>query len=539
MCAVTVGSCFMNPPILPRHPTDQDYASRSRYQSPEAVRLALAAYDASLNSILSMTAVRDADDQVVDFLIQSANRSVARSLGMTPDQIIGTRLLDTFPGNVESGLFAVYKRVVDRGVAEQTTQYYNDANGLDAWFEVSAVWQKPDGVVLTFVNITDSKQVELEIQRQADLVQTVLNSAQAAISLHTAIRDGQDRIVDFRTITANQQAIAMWGDWAEPILTKTFFEVATPEQQAIDFPKYVRVVDTGEPDQSEFNIGDEWWLRVTARSGDGVVISNVNISENRRYREQLEAANAALKRSNENLQSFAYVASHDLQEPLRKIQAFGGILKERYGPTLGTEGADMIDRMQLAAERMSLLIRDLLDYSRIASQPDAFRPFSLTKLIDDIVEDLWHPIHQTGARIDIGDLPDLTGDRPQLRQLFQNLLSNALKFHRIDGAGAVVPPVVRVSTDVVSGHQAPDAVRAGLMADRRYCAISVTDNGTGFEQKHAGRIFEVFQRLHGRQYDGTGIGLAVAKKVVGHHDGAIDVVSEVGSGTTFTVYLPV
>lgn len=539
MGAVTVGTCFMNPPILPRHPTDQDYASRSRYQSPEAVRLALAAYDASLNSILSMTAVRDADDQVVDFLIQSANRSVARSLGMTPDQIIGTRLLDTFPGNVESGLFALYKRVVDAGVAEQTTQYYNDANGLDAWFEVSAVWQKPDGVVLTFVNITESKQAELEIQRQAELLQTVLNSAQAAISLHAAIRDGQDRIVDFRTITANQQAMAMWGDWAEPILTKTFFEVASPEQQAIDFPKYVRVVDTGEPDQSEFNIGDEWWLRVTARSGDGVVISNVNISENRRYREQLEAANAALKRSNENLQSFAYVASHDLQEPLRKIQAFGGILKERYGPTLGTEGADMIDRMQLAAERMSLLIRDLLDYSRIASQPGAFRPFSLTKLIDDIVEDLWHPIHQTGARIDIGALPDLTGDRPQLRQLFQNLLSNALKFHRIDGAGAVVPPVVRVSTDVVSGHQAPDAVCTELVADRQYCAISVTDNGTGFEQKHAGRIFEVFQRLHGRQYDGTGIGLAVAKKVVGHHDGAIDVVSEVGVGTTFTVYLPV
>ncbi|AUD00532.1 sensor histidine kinase [Spirosoma pollinicola] len=513
-------------------------------RSPEAIRLALSAFDASLNSIISMTAIRDADGKVVDFLMRSANPAVEESLSMTPDKIIGTRLLDTFPGNIESGLFDLYVSVINTGQPEKTTQYYNDVHGLEAWFAVSAVRQGNDTVVVTFMNVTDSKQAERLVKKQAELFQTVLDNAQAAISLHAAIRNTTNQIVDFRTVMANRQSKAMWEEFAEPIMTKTFFEVSTPVQQEEDFPKYVRVVETGEPDFAEFSIGDQWWLRITAKSGDGVVISNMNITENRSYRQQLEATNMELKRSNESLQSFAYIASHDLQEPLRKIQAFGDLLKEQYAPVLDTDGCHMIDRMQSAAERMSALIRDLLDYSRIAAQRDMFHPFSLSKLLDDILEDLWHPIQQTKARIDFGKdddqpLPELVGDRFQLRQLFQNLLSNALKFYRTGADGLPIPPIINVCASEVRGADLPVEVRQNLSVNRSYWAICVADNGIGFDQKHADLVFQIFQRLHGRQqFEGTGIGLAVVKKVVELHDGAIQAQSEAGKGAVFTVYLP-
>ncbi|GAB3016773.1 sensor histidine kinase [Spirosoma pulveris] len=513
-------------------------------RSPEAVRLALAAFDASLNSIVSMTAMRDARGQIVDFRMQTANKSVVQSLAMTPEQIIGTRLLDTFPGNLESGLFDTYVRVVTTGEPEQTTQYYKDDKGLEAWFTVSAVLQEPETVVVTFMNVTDSKQAELALKRQSDLFQTVLDHVQAAISLHTAIRDSDNQIIDFRTMMANRRAKLMWGDLTEPIMTQTFLQVATPDQLEQDLEKYIRVVETGEPDLTEFNIGEQWWLRRTAKSGDGVVILNMNISENRHYRQQLEAANTELKRSNENLQSFAYIASHDLQEPLRKIQAFGDILKEQYSPLLDKEGQHMIERMQSSAERMSSLIRDLLDYSRITSQREMFRPFSLTKLLEDIIEDLWHPIEHTKARIELGSgsqqpLPDLIGDRFQLRQLFQNLLSNALKFYKTDEAGLPVPPVITVSAQQKRRVNLPIDVQQDLVENESFWVIRVADNGIGFDQKHADLVFEVFKRLHSREeFEGTGVGLAVVKKVVEQHDGAIRVQSEPEKGTTFTIYLP-
>lgn len=516
-------------------------------QSPEAIRLALAAYDASLNSIISMVAIRDTSGTVVDFLMQTANQAVERSLFMSPDKLIGKRMLDIFPGNVDSGLFDLYKRVLETGLAEQITLHYKETDGIEAWFDVSAVRSAPEQVVVTFMNITASKQAELNVKRQAELLQTVLDHTQTAISQHEAIRDPTGKIIDFKTILANQQALRMWGELAEPILTKTFFEVATEDQQRDDFPKYVRVVETGESDLSEFNIRDQWLLRLTAKSGDGVVISNIDISENRRYRQQIEATNAELKRSNENLQSFAYIASHDLQEPLRKIIAFGDMLNERFSPVLGTEGSEMLGRMQSAAERMSVLIRDLLDYSKISSQRDTFHSFSLTKLIEDIIEDLWHPIQQTNARIELGinnPLPDLIGDRAQLRQLFQNLLSNALKFHQTDSAGNPRPPLIQVSARKLSTKNLPDTIKQDLQPGRRsanqtYWAITITDNGIGFDQKYADQIFQVFQRLHSRKhFGGTGIGLAVVKKVIEQHDGTIRVDSDPGNGSTFTVYLP-
>jgi PAS domain S-box-containing protein len=249
--------------------------------------------------------------------------------------------------------------------------------------------------------------------------------------------------------------------------------------------------------------------------------------------EELEEANFLLNRSNDNLQQFAYVASHDLQEPLRKVQSFGDLLTQQYSDQLG-EGVTYLERMQAAASRMSGLIKDLLAYSRIATQRDSSGPVSLASIVQTVLTDLDLVIEETGAQVAVSPLPTIDGDRSQLEQLFQNLLANALKFRQPD-----VTPRIQVK----AGWLAADHLPMGIKPARKsiaYHRIEVIDNGVGFDEKYLDRIFQVFQRLHGKsQFAGSGIGLAICEKVVTNHGGAITASSQPGQGATFSVYLPV
>lgn len=248
----------------------------------------------------------------------------------------------------------------------------------------------------------------------------------------------------------------------------------------------------------------------------------------------LEISNNALNLSNENLQQFAYVASHDLQEPLRKIQQFGSLLKINYGNTLDEQGITWIERMELAAVRMSALIRDLLAYSRLTMPIEAFLEHPLNDIVAEVVSVLDVLIQEKKATVEIGDLGTVPGEAQQLAQVFQNLLTNALKFTKTD-----VPPIIQISRQTVSRADLPRPYQP-LNTYQHFCAIQVTDNGIGFDAHQAERIFGTFQRLHGRnQYPGTGIGLAIVKKVVENHRGYVMAQSQVGQGATFTVYLPV
>ncbi|GAB3028017.1 ATP-binding response regulator [Spirosoma pulveris] len=252
---------------------------------------------------------------------------------------------------------------------------------------------------------------------------------------------------------------------------------------------------------------------------------------------QLQASIHDLQRSNDNLQQFAYVASHDLQEPLRKIQSFGDLLKSQYADNLG-DGIDYLKRMQTAANRMSTLIRDLLSFSRITTRQEANGAISLTETLNMVLMDLDVMIQETGATIHIQPLPTVLGDRSQLIQLFQNLLSNALKFRRKSPSGVPVPPVVEVSAKLVKAPDLPPSAKP-TRAVNLYHRIDVTDNGIGFNEKYLDRIFQVFQRLHGKsEFQGTGIGLAICEKVVANHGGVITAQSQPGEGATFSVYLP-
>lgn len=248
--------------------------------------------------------------------------------------------------------------------------------------------------------------------------------------------------------------------------------------------------------------------------------------------EELAESNHLLIQSNQNLQQFAYIASHDLQEPLRKIQSFGNLLSSRYNKDLG-EGVNLIERMQTAANRMSVLIQDLLTFSRISTKQDNTETVPLAKVVDAVLSDLELTIQESGATITVNQLPVINGDESQLGQLFQNLISNALKFRH-----ANVAPVIEISADRISAYQLPPHVKPAKTAGY-YHRIKVSDNGIGFDQKYADRIFQVFQRLHGRsEFAGTGIGLAICEKVASNHGGAISATSQPGNGAEFTIFLP-
>jgi light-regulated signal transduction histidine kinase (bacteriophytochrome) len=247
---------------------------------------------------------------------------------------------------------------------------------------------------------------------------------------------------------------------------------------------------------------------------------------------QLQASIHDLQRSNQNLQQFAYVASHDLQEPLRKIQSFSNLLQSQYGDQLG-EGTEYLARMQTAASRMSTLIKDLLSFSRISTQQETTHPVSLIDVVEAALSTLEVVISETGAQVVVEPLPTILGDVSQLGQLFQNLLSNALKFRRPD-----LPARIQVRSQRIAATALPSSVKPTRSAPF-YHRIDVSDNGIGFDEKYVTRIFQVFQRLHGRsQFAGTGIGLAICEKVAANHGGAITAISQPGQGATFQVYLP-
>jgi signal transduction histidine kinase len=243
---------------------------------------------------------------------------------------------------------------------------------------------------------------------------------------------------------------------------------------------------------------------------------------------ELEAANAALRFSNSELEQFASVASHDLQEPLRKIQAFGDRLQEKCAEGLGEQGRQYVERMQASATRMRSLIDALLIYSRVTTKAQPFVPIDLEETAREVVSDLEGRLQQTGGSVEIGSLPTIEADPLQMRQLLQNLIANGLKFRKPGEA-----PVVRVD-----GRLLED--RGGNGKPRSQCELAVSDNGIGFEEVYLDRIFNVFQRLHGRQeYDGTGMGLAICRKIVERHGGSITAKSAPDRGATFLVTLPI
>ncbi len=267
------------------------------------------------------------------------------------------------------------------------------------------------------------------------------------------------------------------------------------------------------------------------------VIVAKDISKRIEDEQKLRQYAAKLEQSNRELQDFAYVASHDLQEPLRKVQAFGDRLQRKCAESLSEEGRDYVQRMRNASARMQTLIDDLLTFSRVTSNAKPFEPVDLKKIAEEVSSDLEVRIEQTGGGVEIGELPTIDADPSQMRQLFQNLIGNALKFHRPDEK-----PVIKIYSknySLTGGSFVIEGKQIHTDGDNS-CEIVIEDNGIGFEEKYLDRIFTVFQRLHGRaEYEGSGIGLAVCRKIVERQGGTITASSQPGKGSAFFITLPV
>ena len=238
-----------------------------------------------------------------------------------------------------------------------------------------------------------------------------------------------------------------------------------------------------------------------------------------------------LANSNAELEEFAYVASHDLQEPLRKISTFCSRLEQKYSERLDDEGRMYVERALVSAENMRLLINDLLEFSRIPKTKQPFEQVDLNLIFRMVRSDLELVIEETHAQLLCDTLPTLPGIKSQLIQLFSNLISNAIKFRAKNQT-----PIVQIKPETMG---AKEKVETGLNVKRNYTKITFTDNGIGFENAYASRIFQVFQRLHGRsEYSGSGIGLSICKKIAEHHHGQIYASGNPGKGSCFTVILP-
>ncbi len=260
---------------------------------------------------------------------------------------------------------------------------------------------------------------------------------------------------------------------------------------------------------------------------DGTSIATYqDITDLERSQQRLAQYTRQLEVSNRELQDFAYVASHDLQEPLRKIETFGDRLLSKYSDDLPEAGQKYVERMQNATSRMRLLINDLLSYSRVTTNAKPFNPIDLNACLDGVVGDLQIRIEESDAQVLYEGLPTVSADGTQMRQLLQNLVGNALKFQRPG-----VKPVVKVTARILAGDLLDEMPSM--------CELRISDNGIGFDNKYKAQIFTIFQRLHGRnEYEGTGIGLATVRKIVERHNGMIDADGVEGEGATFIVTLP-
>ena len=451
--------------------------------------------------------------QVVD-----ANPFLKELLGYSQEEFVGRKLWEIGPFKGEAASKNVFARLQakDRLHYEGLPLETKDGRRVEVEFTSNAY--EVDGTRFIHCNIrdlTDRKQSET---KAAELAAIVESSDDAII--------GKDR----------RGIITSWNAGAEKVFGYLAAEMVghpvtrlLPAERVDEEVKILREIERGESVRHFETVrlhkdGSLLEVSVTVsaiRDSSGRIVgaSNVtrDITEQKRQEKELKRSNEALERSNVDLAQFAYIASHDLQTPLRNISGFVQLLHEEYADKLDERAGDWIRRTVQAAEQMHTLIRDVLAYSRVDSQARPFEPVSLCGVFHDSVGLLEASIRDVAGEVTSDELPTVMGDRSQLVQLLQNLIGNGLKYH------GEKPPHVHVSAQ----------------RDGKEWTISIRDNGIGIAPRHQERIFEIFKRLHNHQeYPGTGIGLAVCRRVVHRHGGKLRVESEAGHGSDFKFTIP-
>lgn len=397
----------------------------------------------------------------------------------------------------------------------------------------------------------DAKSESSLARQDADLIQKIAELEQERDLLRTVIDNLPDKIYakdkQGRFVLNNPTHAKSLGlNSPEEMKGKTDFDFFPAELARQFYLDEQKTIETGQPviNQEQFKNNPResdspkrWSIssKVLWRDRQGNILGTVGVTRDihemkmaeetlQKNEEKLRQLTDQLERSNRELADFAYVASHDLQEPLRKITVFGERLKEQ-NPNLAPESVDNLNRMQKAAGRMQALINDLLAFSRVTTKAQPFTEVNLAEIASGVLEDLEGRIETVKGRVEVGELPVIDAEPLQMRQLLQNLIGNALKFRRPE-----VPPVVKVEAQIIPDPDSPD---------KKLCRLTVSDNGIGFEEKYLDRIFNAFQRLHNRnEYEGTGMGLAIVRKIASYHGGDISATSKPGEGSTFILTIP-
>jgi len=488
--------------------------------------------DNSLSGIMALRAIRGKDGNIEDFEWTLANAVSEKMLGLERNALMGKRMLETYPKTRFEESWTIYKNVVETGQPAQFEKFQPAAN--NSWVHVTAV-KVDDGFVVTVTDITRQKSQRLLLEERGLL----LNEAE-----HLA------KMGSWRWTEKSDELI--WSDGLYTMLGKAR-ETYTPTWESFlenvyaddrlrveDFIREVKL--SRKRLEIEYRVDEQGMLRhlslaakPTSPASDASVILGalIDITDRKLYENQLEKYTEELQRSNEDLEQFAYVASHDLQEPLRKIRAFGDRLAAKYGNKLEGQGVDYIQRMQSAAARMQTLIEDLLSFSRVSRGVAVPEVLDTAQVLSEVIEDLDAQVRREDAAVRVGIVPPIRGDKTQMKRLFQNIISNGIKFHK-----SGEKPVVEIR-----GHKEKGTLlntRFGLsLADPEYAVITVKDNGIGFDEKYTEKIFTLFHRLHGRnEYEGTGIGLSICRKIVNNHKGFITAHSAENVGSEFIIILP-
>jgi two-component system CheB/CheR fusion protein len=551
-------------------------------------------FNASISAVFALKSVRDLEDRIVDFSCTAANHAADALLGKRNYEYVGGSLRANFPEVMTQGLFIRMMGVVE-GDEQLQTELMLRHGGVDTWFDVIGV-RMIDGLVLTLTDITEKKLSEEKLrQNYQELIRAKETLKQLNSSLEEKVLQRTSELATseerFRLIAANTNDMmwdwnlvqnAMW--WSE-----SFYRLIGRDDATLLSPKewmeYIHPDDKARVEAGihlAINSGKHWRDRFRMLKGDGshaaisgkgaviadengvpyrmvgalVDISSAELAESRlqmqneqllrlnlelqelqailekkvaERTEELQRSNSELEASNSELLQFASVASHDLKEPLRKIHIFSNIIRDRYLDTADKGARDYIDRIINSSARMTKLINDLLAYSRL-SVNHFFEQVDLNGVLQEVLSDLELFIEEREARVEVDQLPELEAVPGQLRQVLQNIISNALKFARPG-----VPPHIQVRCQYVD-RLTFDAVP---QKEGPYCRLTISDNGIGFDEQYAAKIFTIFQRLHSREkYDGTGIGLAITKKIVDRHNGLVTAHSKEGEGSTFVIILP-
>ncbi|ELY50544.1 PAS domain-containing sensor histidine kinase [Natronococcus jeotgali] len=464
-----------------------------------------------------------------------AGASFARTFGLDPE-----RAREGLP--IERVLSSVHESDRDRVAAqiedalescgEYEAEYrVRDADGEIRWvFARGHVECDEAGDAETFpgalTDITERKRAELEAENQRRQLETlfrvlpvgavVADADGSLVRANAAAREiwGGD-VFDAESVDEYEKYDAVWADSGDPV---------EPDEWTMS--QVLRGEEVTEPNVYEIRTFDgqrriimEHGMPVRDSRGDvrRAVVTLTDVTERREYRRKLEETIAQLETSNERLEHFAYAASHDLQEPLRMVSSYLRLLEDRYGDAFDADGEEFLAFALDGADRMRNMIDGLLEYSRVETQGSPLEPTDLEDVVEDVRADLQFRLEESGADVTVDRLPRVEGDADQLRQVFQNLLENAIEYSGDE------PPTIRV-----------DAERRG---DR--WSVAVHDEGIGIDPDDQDRVFEVFQRLHGRgEHEGMGIGLALCQRIVERHGGEIAVDSEPGEGATFSVTLP-